>query len=113
MVVEQVGSVSWVLIYVAVSVGIINVCLLLGLLHAYWKTYKRMKTGFTIGLLYFSTFLLLQNLVSTIFLALPLLIPVEYQISRLSDLHSPQLPLLLINIVQLIALSLLLKITRK
>ena len=98
------------LIYVAITVGIANVILLIGLLQDYWKTYKELKSEFTIGLLYFASFLLLQNTLSTIFLALPLIIPIEF---HGSELGGPLLPLLLINIVQLIALSVLFKITRK
>jgi hypothetical protein len=95
---------------IATGVGIVNVFLLLGLLHAYWKTYKEVKSEFTIGLLYFASFLLLQNIVATIFIALPLIVPVEF---HGSEIAGPRLPLFLINIVQLIALSILLKITKK
>lgn len=104
------GQMSVLLIYVALVLGVANVCLLLGLLKAYWKTYKEVKSGFTIGLLYFSSFLLLQNILSTLFIVLPLLIPIEF---HGSEIGGPRLPLLLINIVQLIALSILFKITRK
>jgi hypothetical protein len=103
-------QISMLLIYVAITVGIANVILLIGLLQDYWKTYKELKSEFTIGLLYFASFLLLQNTLSTIFLALPLIIPIEF---HGSELGGPRLPLLLINIVQLIALSVLFKITRK
>ncbi|HMK54549.1 MAG TPA: hypothetical protein VK444_07185 [Methanobacteriaceae archaeon] len=104
------GQLSVGLIYVAFALGVANVCLLIGLLNAYWKTYREVKSGFTIGLLYFASFLLLQNILSTIFIALPLLIPIEF---HGSEIGGPRLPLLLINIVQLIALSILFKITRK
>jgi hypothetical protein len=102
------GQISMLLIYLAIALGITNVILLIGLLQAYWKTYKELKSGFTIGLLYFASFLLLQNILSTIFLALPLIIPIEF---HGSELGGPRLPLLLINIVQLIALAMLYKIT--
>jgi hypothetical protein len=95
---------------VAFTAGMINVCLLIGLLNAYWKTYKELKSEFTIGLLFFATFLLLQNLFSAIFLVLPLLIPLDF---RGSEWGGPRLPLLFINFIQLIALSILIKITRK
>ena len=104
------GEISLSLIILAVAVGIANICLLLFLLKAYWKTYKQIKSGFTIGLLYFSTILLLQNVVSTLFIVLPLVIPVDFDVS---ELHSPRLPLFLINVVQLVALSILFKITRE
>lgn len=98
------------IISVALVASVANVCLLIGLLNAYWKTYKEVKSEFTIGLLYFATFLLLQNIVSAIFLALPLITPITFQGS---ELHGPRLPLFLINMVQLIALSILFKITKK
>ena len=113
MVIAELGGINWIIIYLtylALIFGVINVCLLLGLLYSYWKTYKQIKSGFTIGLLYFSSFLLLQNIVSTIFIALILVIPVDVNIS---ELHGPRLPLFLINLVQLIALSILVKITRE
>lgn len=103
-------STGLLLISIALVASVINVFLLIGLLNAYWKTYKEVKSEFTIGLLYFASFLLLQNLVSAIFLALPLIINVEFHVS---ELQGPRLPLLLINIVQLVALTILYKITKK
>ncbi|MFA0833016.1 MAG: hypothetical protein ACC609_03310 [Methanobacterium formicicum] len=104
------GEIGLSLIIVAVAIGIANIILLMFLLKTYWKTYKQIKSGFTIGLLYFSSFLILQNIVSTIFIALLLVIPVD---ANISELHGPRLPLFLINLVQLIALSILVKITRE
>ncbi|EKQ54690.1 MAG: hypothetical protein B655_0683 [Methanobacterium sp. Maddingley MBC34] len=104
------GEIGLSLIIVAVAIGIANIILLMFLIKNYWKTYKQIKSGFTIGLLYFSSFLLLQNIVSTIFIALILVIPVDVNIS---ELHGPRLPLFLINLVQLVALSILVKITRE
>lgn len=98
------------LMSIALVASVVNIFLLIGLLNAYWKTYKEVKSEFTIGLLYFATFLLLQNFVSAIFLAIPLIIPVELNVS---DIHGPQLPLFLINMVQLVALTILYKITKK
>ncbi len=110
MVLAEYGPFSEVVIFVAVAIGIFNVCLLLGLIYLYWGTYRQVKAKFTIGLLYFSTFLLFQNIVSTIFLALPLFMELE---SHGPEIGGPRLPLLLINIVQLVALSILFKITRE
>ena len=110
MVLAEYGQFGSVITFVAVAIGIANVCLLLGLLYSYWGTYRQVKSKFTIGLLYFSTFLLFQNIVSTIFLALPLFISIEFHGSEISG---PRLPLFLINMVQLIALSILFKITRE
>ena len=104
------GEIGLSLIIVAVAIGIANIILLMFLLKTYWKTYKQIKSGFTIGLVYFSSFLLLQNIVSTIFIALLLVIPLD---ANISELHGPRLPLFLINLVQLVALSILVKITRE
>jgi hypothetical protein len=107
------GIIGLFLLLIAVTIGIANIFLLVLLIRAYWKTYKQIKSGFTIGLLYFSTFLLLQNLVTTLFLSLPLLIPGSVIDVNVSELHGPRLPLSLINVVQLVALSILFKITRE
>lgn len=104
------GEIGLALIIVAVAIGIVNIILLIFLLKTYWKTYKQIKSGFTIGLLYFSSFLILQNIVSTIFIALLFVIPID---ANISELHGPRLPLFLINLVQLVALSILVKITRE
>lgn len=93
----------------AIIIGIANVCLLILLLRSYWKTYQEIKSGFTIGLIYFSTFLLLQNILTTVFIAVHLIIPEDIVIS---EVHGARLPLFLINLVQLVALSILFKITR-
>jgi len=104
------GEIGLSLIIVAVAMGIANIVLLMFLIKTYWKTYKQIKSEFTIGLLYFSSFLLLQNIVSTIFIALLLVIPIDVKIS---ELHGTRLPLFLVNLVQLVALSILVKITRE
>lgn len=103
-------STGLLLISIALVVGVVNIFLLIGLLNAYWKTYKEVKSEFTIGLLYFATFLLLQNLVSAIFLSVPLIMPVEFYVS---EIRGPILPLFLINMVQIVALTILYKITKK
>jgi len=113
MVVEQVGIIIMVFIFVAIAVGIANVSLLLGLLHIYWKTYKEVKSQFTIGLLYFASILLIQNILVTIALAIPLIIPViPFPIPQ-SDFTRPHFQLFFINIIQLVALTILYKITRE
>jgi len=92
-------------------VGIVNVILLIGLLYAYWKTYKQIRSKFTIGLLYFASFLLLQNIAITIASAIPLILPlVPYHVSDY-DLGRPHIVLFFINLIQLIALIILYKIT--
>ena len=62
----EIGSTVMILIYLAFAMGLANVCLLLELLNSYWKTYKEIKSEFTIGLLYFGSFLLIQNILVTL-----------------------------------------------
>ncbi|MBP2045385.1 hypothetical protein [Methanobacterium aggregans] len=98
------------IIYVALVVGLINIFLLLDLLYSYWNTYKELESKFTVGLIFFTSFLLLQNVLASIFIAVQLILPPDF---NGSELGKPHLPLLLINLIQLVALSILLRITRK
>lgn len=98
------------LTYVAVSIGVINVCLMMGLLNSYLKTYKEIKSGFTVGLLYFTSLILIQNIFTTLYLAIQLILPPPELM--LSELHEPIKPLLFINLIQLVALIILYRITR-
>jgi hypothetical protein len=97
--------------YFALIFGLLNVSLIMGLLYSYWKTYKEVKSGFTIGLLYFTSLILLQNIFIIIFLGIQLILPLPVVPS--TQFHEPRLPLLLINLIQFIALVILFRITRK
>jgi len=94
--------------YLAIIVGIANICLLIALIYVYMKNYRQLKSKFTMGLLVFASLLLLQNVVSTGVLVLNILLGTGH---HGFDLDRPQFPLSSINIIQLIALSILLKIT--
>lgn len=94
--------------YLAIIVGIANICLLIALIYVYMKNYRQLKSKFTMGLLVFASLLLLQNVVSTGFLVLNIVLGMGY---HGFDIDRPQAPLSSINIIQLIALSILLKIT--
>ena len=112
MVVEEIGPTVMILIYIAFAIGLANVCLLLGLLNSYWKTYKEIKSQFTIGLLYFASFLLVQNILVTLASVIPLIIHVvPFKISNTE--FGPQIVFILVNMIQLVALSILYKITRE
>ena len=112
MVVEEIGPTIMILIYIAFAIGLANVCLLLGLLNSYWKTYKEIKSQFTIGLLYFGSFLLVQNILVTLASVIPLIIHVvPFRISNTE--FGPQIVFILVNMIQLVALSILYKITRE
>ena len=98
----------YVIQYVAIGVGIVNISLLLGLLYIYWNSYHKLKSEFTIGLLYFTLVLLAQNIFATVFLVLLLISG--------AGTHNPEgiehlLELSAINLIQLVALSILFKIT--
>jgi hypothetical protein len=111
MVIVEIGSIFMILYYLSLAAGLANVCLLFGLLNSYWKTYKEIKSQFTIGLLYFASFLLVQNILVTIVLMIPLIIKVIPFTMPNSNL-GPTILLSIINVIQLIALSILYKITK-
>ncbi|MCZ3365475.1 MULTISPECIES: hypothetical protein [Methanobacterium] len=94
--------------YLSIVVGIANICLLIALIYIYMKNYRQLKSKFTMGLLVFASLLLLQNVVSTGFLILNLVMGMG---QHGFDIDRPQFPLSSINVIQLIALSVLLKIT--
>lgn len=92
----------------AVIVGIANICLLIALIYVYLKSYRQLKSKFTTGLLVFASLLLLQNIVSVVFLALSMIIgPGNHSF----EIGRQEFPLSSINVIQLIALSILLYIT--
>jgi hypothetical protein len=93
--------------YIGSAVALANIVIILILLSIYWKNYTKWKSEYTIGLLIFGTFLLIQNLLSLGFLA-----PPPPPGPSMGD-HSNEIPLLLINISQLVALATLLKISWK
>jgi type III secretory pathway component EscR len=99
------------LAYIAMSIGVINVCLMMGLLNSYLKTYKEIKSGFTIGLIYFTSLILIQNIFTTLYLAIQVIVPAPELL--ISEIHEPIKPLLFINMIQLVALIVLYRITRK
>jgi hypothetical protein len=93
--------------YIGSAVALANIVIILILLSIYWKNYTKWKSEYTIGLLIFGTFLLIQNLLSLGFLA-----PPPPPGPSPGD-HGNEIPLLLINISQLVALATLLKISWK
>jgi hypothetical protein len=109
MAIVELGPIITVLFYLSLGAGIANVCLLLLLLKSYWKTYKEIKSHFTIGLLYFASIMLIQNIFVTLGLTVHLM--VEVAPSLASNLGPPTM-LSIINIIQLVALSILYKISK-
>ncbi len=96
-----------VLRYLGMAVALANISIIIVLLSIYWKNYSKWKSEYTMGLLIFGIFLLIQNLLSMGFLAPPL------PPTASGGEHGNDYALLLINISQLIALSALLKISWK
>ena len=92
--------------YLGLAVAFANICIILILLSIYWKNYIKWKSEYTLGLMIFGTFLLIQNLLSMGFLAPP---PPPGP----SPNNGNDFALLLINISQLVALAALLKISWK
>jgi len=93
--------------YIGMAVALANISIIVVLLSVYWKNYRKWKSEYTLGLLIFGTFLLIQNLLSMGFLAPPP--PPDPSGAVQGDNYS----LFLINVCQLIALSALLKISWK
>jgi hypothetical protein len=51
-----------ILIIVSKILGIGNIFLLTGLLSLYWRSYRGMKSKYTLGLVFFASFFLLQTI---------------------------------------------------
>ena len=104
----ELAFLNHILIYIAIGVGIANVCLLSGLVYFYLESYNQLKSKFTTGLLYFSTILLIENILAILALAIFSILGVEIHEIGGTEVYSV---LLLVNVAQLIALAILFKIT--
>lgn len=91
------------ILHLAIGIRVINIVLLAYLINFYWKGYSKIKSGFTMGLLFFSILLFLQNISAVYF---RMLSGVD-----LSDELSVQNTVL--NLLQMGGLSSLVYITRK
>ena len=104
----ELAFLNQIIVYIAIVVGIVNVCLLSGLVYFYRESYKQLESKFTIGLLYFSTILLIENVLAILALAVFSILGIEMHEFSGTEIYST---LLLINTAQLIALAVLFKIT--
>ena len=95
--------------YIGLGLAVANICMILILLSIYWKNYRKWKSQYTVGLLVFGIFLLLQNILSLGF-GTPTPPPPH---GGPPPVNPHEFPLLLINDSQLIALAALLKISWK
>ena len=109
MAILDLNPIITVLFYVSIGAGIANVCLLLLLLKSYWKTYKEIKSHFTIGLLYFASVMLIQNIFVTLGLMAHIMVGVS---PSLASNLGPSTMLSIINIIQLSALTILYRISK-
>jgi hypothetical protein len=85
----------------AALVGMINIALLLVMFGIYLSSYRRLKSRFTLGLIFFTLLLILQNALFMLFLIIG------------EGFRGPGMggPVLSLNIIQLGALIILLRIT--
>jgi hypothetical protein len=97
-----------IILLAAIIVGIANVGLLSGLFYFYWNSFKQLKSKFTTGLLYFALILLVQNILAIIALTVFLTMGIEIHEIGGTEIYSI---LLLVTIAQLVALTILFKIT--
>jgi hypothetical protein len=97
-----------IILLAAIVVGIANVGLLSGLFYFYWNSFKQLKSKFTTGLLYFALILLVQNILAIMALAVFLIMGIEIHELGGTEIYSI---LLLVTIAQLVALTILFKIT--
>lgn len=91
---------KFIIIILGKLLGIGNILLLIGLLYVYWESYKEMKSKYSVGLLFFASFFLLQTVALTVTFFI-----------RTFDASFGALPLFTIVSLEFIALSILLKIT--
>ena len=110
MAIAGLGSTITILVYFSLLAGLVNIYLLIILLRTYWKTYKEIKSHFTIGLLYFASVMLVQNILVTLGLTVHLLVDVV-PVSLASNIGPPTM-LGIINIIQLVALTILYRISK-
>ena len=97
-----------IILLAAIVVGIANVGLLSGLFYFYWNSFKQLKSKFTTGLLYFALILLVQNILAIIALTVFLIMGIEIHELGGTEIYSI---LLLVTIAQVVALTILFKIT--
>jgi hypothetical protein len=96
------------IILAAVIIGIANVGLLSGLFYFYWNSYHEIKSKFTTGLIYFAVILLVQNVLAIMALSLFALLGIEMHERGATEVY---FVLLLVEAAQLIAFTILFKIT--
>ncbi|MGF7117508.1 hypothetical protein [Methanobacterium oryzae] len=83
---------------ISIIIELANIGLLTGLLHLYTKSYRQIKIGFTVGLILFAILLLIKSILTIIFI----ITDTDVFIGR---------PVYIGGIIEIIALTILLKIS--
>jgi hypothetical protein len=96
------------IILASIIIGFGNIGILSWLLYFYWNSYKQLKSKFTIGLLYFALILLIQNILAIIALTAFSFLGIEIHEIGGTEIYAI---LLLVTAAQLVALTILFKIT--
>ncbi len=104
----ELAAFNRMIILAAIVIGIANIGLLSALFYFYWNSYKQLKSKFTVGLLYFALILLVQNILAIIALAVFAILGIEIHELGGTEVYSI---LLLVTLAQLVALTILFKIT--
>ncbi len=104
----ELAAFNRMIILAAIVIGIANIGLLSALFYFYWNSYKQLKSKFTVGLLYFALILLFQNILAIIALAVFAILGIEIHELGGTEVYSI---LLLVTLAQLVALTILFKIT--
>jgi hypothetical protein len=84
--------------FLAIGIELGNIALLSGLLYLYVRSYKQIKIGFTIGLIFFALALLIRSISTIAFI----MVDSDALIGR---------PIYIGGLIEFIALTILLKIT--
>ena len=64
-----VGFLANFIVDASLAFGLANIILLVGLIYVYWGSYKEIKSGYTVGLLFFASIFLIQTVVLTAVIA--------------------------------------------
>ncbi|MBI4999918.1 MAG: hypothetical protein HZB92_00095 [Euryarchaeota archaeon] len=93
---------------VGTIVGLINIGLLLGLLSVYWKSYRKTKSKFAVGLLFFGSMFLLRDVFSMLFM---IVFSIDSSGAIQNGSQGDPFGFLITNLIESVALAILFKIT--
>ena len=90
------------------AIEVVNIVLLLGLLYIYVNSYRKVKSEFTMGLIFFISAFLLKSII-----LLMTLRSIFRILDTVADARGSPMFLLMVNIVECIGLVILLRISWK